>query len=251
MNMEQEHKRTAWLDGELSASEAAAFLAELSDAERHELEQEKHLNEGIASLLRADAPCPLSAWKRATAAVYEAEAAQTRTRFQWRKAALIAAPIAAVLLVVLMLAVPSTTDATPTFLKLAGATVPELEHYSSVQPERDQVDQLLRQYGFNLSLDEISVPAHEEAQGRTLRLIGASTATYRGETVVVLLFACCNKPTQVVITARGGEAERAVREAMERKSVLMARELCPQYMGAVVGDTDRAGLLLALLRVSE
>lgn len=251
MNMDHEQKRTAWLDGELPPDEATAFWAELPEADRTALEQEKQLDERIAGLLATPAVCPERAWARAKAAVWEAEADTTRKRFALGRLALAAAPIAAVFVVVFALLVPANSDATPTFLKVAGATVPELAQQSAVQGEREHVEQFMRQYGFNFSLDEIQLPAHEVEEGRPLKLIGARAATYRGETVIMLLFACCNKPAQMVLIARGGEAEQAIRAAMEKKSIRMTRELCPQYMGAVVGDTDRAGHILALLKASE
>ena len=248
MSMDNEQKRTAWLDGELPPDEAAEFLAGLSEAERAALEQEQRLDAHIAGLLRAPVSCPQQAWERASAAVWDAEAASTRARFQWRRIAMVAGPIAAVFVVMFALLVPANSDTTPTFLKVAGATVPEMALHSTVQGEREQVEQFMRQYGFNLSLDEVDIPEHEIREGRTLRLIGASTATYRGETVLLLMFSCCNKPAQLVVIARGGEAERAIREAMEKKSVNTARELSAQYMGAVVGDTHRGDHLLALLK---
>jgi hypothetical protein len=251
MDMDQEQKRTAWLDGELPPEEAAAFLASLPEDEREALETEQRLDESILSLIGADAPCPAQAWQRVVNAVRDSEAAATRSRFQWRQAALIAGPIAAVLLVMFAVLVPAGSDATPTFLKIAGATVPELAEHSAVLGEREQVEQFMRQYGFNIRLHEVSLPAHETADGRNLRLLGARAATYRGETVLVLLYSCCNKPAQMVVTARGGEAERAIRTAMDKKAVRMARELCPKYIGAVVGETERAETILALLGASE
>jgi hypothetical protein len=251
MSMEQEHKRTAWLDGELPPGEADAFLAGLTGEEREALEEEQRLDASIATLLGGNASCPDHAWQRAVDAVHTHEASLTRARFHWRRAAMIAAPLAAVLVVMFALLVPANSDATPTFLKMADATVPELAKQCTVQGERDEIEQFMRRYGFNFSLNEVNLPPHETTDGRTLDLIGARAVTYRGETVVVLMFSCCNKPAQMVVTTRGGEAERAIRTALENQAVRMARDLCPKYMVAVVGDTERAGHILTLLVASD
>lgn len=247
MTHESIDQRTAWIDGELSPAESASFLAGLSEAERAALEAEKQLDSGIARLLGAEAPCPDAAWKRAAQAVYEAEAAATRARFNWRRSALLAAPLAAAVVIVFALLVPGYSDATPTFLKVAGATVPEMEQHAAVLSDHDQVEQFMRQYGFNVRLNEVAPPPPVAGERKSLRLLGAQAVEYRGETVILLLFACCGKPAQVVVTTRGGEAERAILAAQRRKAVEFTRELCPQYRGVVVGETDQATHMLSLL----
>ena len=67
----------SYLDGEMSASEAAAFAAGLSDAERARAEGEVRLEAALAARLGAGPACPEATWSAVLAQM------DTRPRRSW------------------------------------------------------------------------------------------------------------------------------------------------------------------------
>ena len=61
----------AYIDGELSASEASEFEASLSDEDRALLAGEMQFENALADRLRQDSDCPADVWARVKAQVTE------------------------------------------------------------------------------------------------------------------------------------------------------------------------------------
>ena len=96
MKKDTEQYWQAYLDGELSASEAADFEASLTDAQREQLAVDMHVERVLAEHLGRDAECPDEVWERTKARV--ARLSETGTphaaghrRWYWGAATLAAA----------------------------------------------------------------------------------------------------------------------------------------------------------------
>jgi len=247
MTWEQEDRRSAWIDGELPTEAVEAFEDSLDPAARERLEREREFDALVMERLEGTERCPDELWERVQGDLWEAGAVAERARFGRGRLMVMALPVAAAVLLLFALLVPPPTSSTPTFLQIAEANQPAVSSLSEVDPERQVVEQFIRQQGIGLSLSP--VPAEEAESSRPLTLRGARRMIYNGEPVVHLLFTCGGHPATMVLAKRGGAAEEAILEALQSGRILMAGRL-DEYIAAIIGKTDRPGCLMGMISVN-
>ncbi len=239
MSMQREHRWSAYLDGELSASEAAEFDESLTLEEQQRLQAEVRFEGALGEFLSQGGECPNDVWHRATKAL-----ARKGGRIPWWMPTRHAATFVAAAAVMLIVAgvVYRVQFATPAFLSLANGDYPTAESRLALNTgDLSEVNEYLHTHGIALVLHAPSKHYHVHgARGRELR--GASEASYKGETVTEIMFECCGRPLKVVIVPKTGPAAGAVRRAIERDQVQEFRSI-GDYVAVTVGRHPAHGLL--------
>jgi hypothetical protein len=226
----EDHLWSAYLDGELTASEALEVDDTLTDAERERLAGELRVERLLAERLSAAPPCPQALWESTVARM---GLKATRRPFPvWR-----AASLAAAFLVALSLFLALRPNDEAEFLAKA-ANIDSLRQQAQVMTP-EEVQALLLGNGMNVqlrSLEEIGIDNHNDF------LIGANATSYAGERVVQVLYGCCGSPAKVVIVKRGGSAAARVADGVAKGQV-QACCAVDGHVVAVVGPHGSPQLL--------
>jgi hypothetical protein len=235
MSSEQEKLWSAYLDAELSASEATAFEESLTERSRQRLEAEVRLERGLGEALCADAACPAATWGRIEQMI-RAQAAPTRRWNPWWTR------IAAAAMLALMAGSVWAYNhyvSTPPFLQPADSVM-ALEDLDELGPNWAYAENYLREHGIHLTLQPLD-PGALDLHGR-LEFLGASHVAYRGDEVVQLLFVCCRKPIRVAVAPKDSRAAARMKAAVDGDRVRGTREV-GDYVVAVVGRHRADGLM--------
>jgi len=230
----------AYLDGELSAAEAADFDRSLSEEERERLASEMQLEALLAERLSDTIVCPNHVWVDATARIKKVQR-RPRIRF-WRRLTygLIPLTAAALLLVILVLHRAQPTDSpVPQFLLLPEGDVSALAAHAQVSEAPSDVRDFLNQRAVQVSFDPANLL---DSQETPYMLLGACENEFEGETLIELLFSCGEYPAKVVIVRQSGPAAEEVGKAIARGKVRASRPVGNSLI-AVVGANAPADLL--------
>ncbi len=239
MSMQQDNLWSAYLDGELSASEAAALDSSLSPTERERLQAEVRFETAMGEILgRADG-CPADVWNRTVGAISTSAARPARVT-PWRQFGALA--VAAVLVLTVGIAVYRSVFAIPAFLdgNLTGDAVTHLEIASS---DVRKVNEYLHDHGVTLTLRPFVEDERSSRRGHhTAVLLGASEEDFAGEQVAEILYECCGKPVKVIVAPKDGPVGDAVRKAIRIDAVRDYKTI-GDYIAVQVGTHPSRGLL--------
>lgn len=210
----------AYLDGEMSAMEAAAFDATLNDSERAAAEMEIRVETALGARISAPVPCPGDVWADLKAKV-GARAPRHRRWYDggWRVAA---AALFAVGAWGSMLSInyPKLFRARPqTPFVMQADTMLDLVSYASVNGDVSSVQQFLDAHHLDLSIHESTRRIFRP--GMETRLRGAGIETFDDVDVPVIYFECCRQPVKVVLmhASHGGSCHKKQLDICGSKAV--------------------------------
>ena len=226
--MEHEQLRQAYLDGELTACEAAEFEATLSDADRAGLLAEQRLHRGIADALACEVPCPDGLWEQTQAALRR----QTGPRPVWRRVGTAASVLAAAA-IALMVSMWLFNVNEESSIVMAARSVDELRAESEIPAGPDEAEAYLAAHGIHLTFEPQRRPKLIQVFHR-LDFVGAKTNHVWDEDVVTLLVVCCNSPVKVVFAKKKSEAAKALGEAAATSEEVQVLQPFDGYVVAVV-----------------
>lgn len=236
MDDQRDKMWNAYLDGELPASEAAAFDQSMTPDERKRLEGELAFERSCAEALSRDAKCPEDVWQRTLAALPEGVgAAPVPTTFPWYWKPV--AALAAMMVVTISLFAIRVNSAPAEFLGLAELNTRTMQETAQLSTSTLSD---LNAYLEDHNLDVALMPF--EAGHHPMRLIGARETNFHNEQIVELLFSCCNKPVKVVLVPQGGDAAEAVGKALGDSVVKASRPVGSQ-LAVMVGRHESPKLL--------
>lgn len=241
---------TAYLDGELSAAEAAELDKSLTPENKANLAGEIKLERAIGERLSRGAKCPDDLWQRTMAAVEErASVVEFKPRRKWMYAATALAAMLALTMAGLLINYNSAPRASILAME-KGTTIEMLQAQAELQGhDTDAVNAFLKEHGFNLAM--ITADVQIPGDHHTPRvLLGMRPATNRGEDVMELLFNCCGRPLKVVVAKKGGETAREIGDAMADGRIQSSRRV-GDYVTALVGRHEALGLLDYLTEPEE
>jgi anti-sigma factor RsiW len=235
--MQREHMWSAYLDGELSASEAAEFDQSLTPHEKELLQSEVRFEGAMGEFLGRGGACPRDVWQRTVAALPKPAGGMPWWMPTWQATVFL---VAAALMVTLAGPLYRTYTATPEFLAVnetsRSAGVARLGIASDNVSE---VNEYLHSHGITLTLST----GPQLGNGRHVaKLMGASEELYKDERVTEVLYQCCGKPIKVVIAPKDGMAAKAVRKAIERNEIQDFRTI-GGYVAVTVSRHPSSGLL--------
>lgn len=248
MKAKKEHMWQAYIDGELSATEMAAFEETLSASERRLLSSDVQFDRALAERLTEDSCCPADIWAR-TKALLECQTQNEDTvelppdnvvpmRPSWfRNIATIAA--AAIITLMVSWALPSITGNSAPVI-LAETSVDELAANSEVEASAEHIQRYMIKHNYTLQLvamDKLRiVQVHSDVQ-----LLGA--AHNRKGNVAELYIACCQQPVKIIIAERGTTEAKIIGQAIGQNNDLQSLRLVDNYVVGVVSKHPADGLL--------
>jgi len=244
MNTNDDKIWGAYLDGELSATEAAEFDAALTPRQRERVARELHFESALADRLTRSERCSAALW---AAIVEQAESADRPARFRalggWWWVLSRTALVAAGLLIVSAVYFWETPPETGVpFLHIAEAHVDEFSQLAQTPATRDAMQQFLADHGLDLSLRPLESLGNGEAQDAVL--LGARALQWHNESIVELLFECHDAPVKIVVVRRGTHAAKLMERAAGCGEISDFRELGSYAMGLVSCRGLRAANLL-------
>jgi len=227
----REQRWQAYLDGELSACEAAQFEATLSEAERRQLSAEKRFDRALADRLRQDADCPDAVWARTRAKIAPDTKATTRRRLLFAGAALAAALAVFVLPELYPLGLAGVTGKDVIH---AAASVEDLIAQSDTEPGLANVQHYMDGKGIALDLETDSElfrggPGHTPG-----KVLGVRQGRFAGTRVTEVFVDCCGRPVKFVLAPRGSRAARVLVAAMSQPGHVQATREVGDYVVAAV-----------------
>ena len=237
----------AYLDGELSASEAADFEASLTDAQREQLAVDMRVERVIAEHLARDAECPDGVWERTKARIarlneMNAPRVSSRRRWYWR-----AATLAAVAALAFVISVVAPTGGSPetSSVIFAASSVEELVATSEAEPGSDAAERYIRDKGVGLQLEEDSFLETMRGRHYDVHIIGARQELHNGEPVTEILIECCGRPIKVLLARLDSKAasEIGLAAARAQEGNVQATRVVGGYLVAVVSRHQTHGLL--------
>lgn len=236
----------AYLDGELSAAEAAAFVSNLGASERALTESETRLEAALAARLATGPACPEGTWDQ-TLALLKGHAAP---RPWWRvERPLRVAAIALIALSAWAAAIAmnyqslfaATSDTSPSFA-LNIATIDDMLAHAEVRGGQDEVQAFLDQNRLPVSFN-IPKPADAAIKSKVPQLLGAGLERYGAVDVPVVYAACCGKPVKVVFVHTCGHTKFG---HCSQPGVVNSKRI-GDFIAFVVTQHQHAAGLLALL----
>lgn len=244
MTGDKETLLQAYLDGELSASEATAFEASLTDEERKRLPHEIEFESGLAEALSKGGDCPDDVWARTQALLAE-RAATKKPRFSrtFMYAATMAAAASLALVISVFVSEPTSTS---TSIVMAAESVEDLEAMSMVKPGADTAEAFIHEHGLLIGLhfEEAVDASHHYG----MAVVGARNDKVGKDSVGVVLYVCCARPIKVIIAKSGTKGADLILHAHgsdKDNDILEVREV-GDYVAAVVGKHKAHDLLVAL-----
>lgn len=236
MSIEREKLWSAYLDGELSASEAASFDESLSPRESDRLAAEMRLENGLGDALSQAPPCPDAVWASLQTKIQPGPATM-RASAKWYKPTL----PAAIAMIVLIGAGAAyfQYQREAAFLRLPG-TVDDLALHAEWRESWTHVQDFFHENHFELALrplDSEDLDVHSRIQ-----FLGASRQQYHGEDVIELMFDCCRRPIMLAVARRDSDAAAAIAKSVGEGTVRDSR-IVGDYVVAYVGNHPAYGLM--------
>jgi hypothetical protein len=213
MNKDNDTMWSAYLDGELSTADAAAFDRSLTPDDRVRLANELAFERSLAESLGHGAACPAEVWDRVRAKLEVAGASggeQPVSRWYWKPAMSLAA-VATVVIAISWFAIRVNLEK-PVFLAMSEVNVKTMADITDIpSPTLSDLNAYLEDH----NLDVAVTPFHSGRAGHhAVRVLGVKTSTFRNEQVVELLFNCCGKPLRVALVPQGGYSAEAAGKAL-------------------------------------
>lgn len=235
-----EQRWSAYIDGEMSASESAAFDEALLPEEREQLHADIQIETELAELLGTRVACSEKAWRDAMGRVNQHRrahepAARKLRRYFFRLAPLAALGAAAVLVLVFRAPIPDVQ-----FLSLTDEDVSALATPPQVSESVEKARNFLAERAVHVDLDPLNLL---DTATTPYALLKPQDCKYRGELVVELLFRCADDgPAKVVIARRGGPAAGEIGRSLAQGKVRAARTV-GNFLIALIGKSAPKDLI--------
>lgn len=202
MNEQQDKMWSAYLDGELSAAEAAEFDAALNATTQRRLQGEVTFEHALSEKLRAGVACPDALWAEVRGRL-DSRAPMRRLR-RW------SVPLAIAASLVLGAVFAAQWFQQPEFLQpIESMADVRSAHWDGTTTE--EVGMLLHDLDLHVQVWPTSTLSDRHTRGA--ELVGARELTYRHEPVVQVVYECCGKPVALWFAREGTPAARAMHRA--------------------------------------
>lgn len=224
---------TAYMDGELSSSEASEFDESLTSEERGRLAAEMRLESALADALRQDVKCPEALWRRTQMQLRNQDRPRKARRFMVRGAVALTALAAAIAIMVVL---PGGGEGP---LAIHAATVEEFAAQSAVPPDVAAVQRYLKEHDIHLDL---ALDGRIQAGHHQGHLLGACEGNCPEGTLLEIMFNCCGHPVKLAIAPRGTGGARMIERAAAKHQVQAVAEV-GDYVAAVIGKHQAPELI--------
>lgn len=245
MHENREQLWQAYVDAELSVTEAAEFEVSLTEVERGRLADDMQFERVLAERLSHEAECPDEVWERTKARVLELGETPVRIqvhlkRWYWGAATL--ATAAALAFVISLFAASGGTPDRPTVI-LAASSVEELAASSEIEPGSDSAEQFLHEKGVQLHLVDDGALETLVRHHSGIHFIGARQESLEGDPVTEVFVECCGLPVKVLLASLDSNAANRIGVAAAQNGDIQATRVIGDYLAAVVSRHESHGLL--------
>ena len=236
----------AYLDGELSAAEAAELDQSLTPEHKANLAGEIKFERAIGERLARTPKCPDDLWQRTMAAV-EAKAAPVVVEFKprpnyWKYATVAMAAMLAITMGGLLATFNNTTTAPSMFTMQKGTTIEMLASQVDLHGhDTAAVNAYFKEHGFNLAMTsaDMTIPGDHHTPRE---LLGMRPAMNGNDNVMEMMFNCCGRPLKVVIAKTGSDTAREIGDLVAEGKLQSSRRV-GDYVAVLVGRHETHGLL--------
>jgi len=237
MNWDDKEKRwMAYMDGQMSASEALDFERGLSARERARLDGEVRLESAICESLSNGPCCPVSVWNDLTTRVNHPAQVKAGRLVYWvsRATVVLAATVAIVISAPYYESyVAQGSVRSASRLGIFETSREEFSRGLEATTSIAAAEAYLRENNINLRLVSDSGASHEHPH--QVEFLGVCRGKCPEGTLYELRFWCCDQPSKVLIARRGTAGERMLRGAV-KCGVLEETPVGSEYVIAVIGD---------------
>lgn len=235
-NEEKERLWSAYIDGELTAAEAARFEDSLPDVERQRLTAESRFERGLAERLSAPVTCPERLWEDTRAAVVRHDNAR-QTKPSMSRWIVGLGGLAAAMLIAVVFVGPQLGEP-------ALASVLQVNDWPSEVPVPESaVEDYFGQRNIQLHLNH--PPPDSGVLHHPMDLLGAAPGTYNGDEFVQVYARCCGKPVKLVVAPSDSALARKIEKPSWRRQVQEVWTV-GDYTAILVGNHRARPLLDAL-----
>jgi hypothetical protein len=239
----------AYMDGQMSASEALEFERSLSPEDLKRINEEVRLEAAICDSLAGQEQCPEALWNGLKLRMKN-QMPNRRGAPLWQRrlvAAAVAATIVAVSTVAYRQLYPESAMPVALGLEIEEATVQEFAGNTEVPGTREATQKFLDDHGVALmmaSLEGSGLVGHHE-----VKLLGACMGKCPEGSVIEVRLTCCDKPIKLLISKVGSGGAGLIRRGTRCGTVTVTR-VTDGFVTALVGDIHGNDKLLNLLKSS-
>lgn len=242
MNAQDSKLWSAYLDGELSATEASEFDKTLSARDRSRLAAETRFENALGDCLQGGPECPDMLWRDVQARL--ASTAKPPVR---RQTSLTTWAVAASLLLVAGIAYGAHAwmNRIPDFLQM------QAMYPSDMAAGSDDVHDFIQDHHWGVTLAQPDV--FRKGHLSSSELLGASEVMYKNSRVVEVFYECCGKPLKLILVQQGTPAADAIERLAEvpSRSHIVAVRSVGGTLAAVVGRHQVPQLLDTVVPESQ
>ena len=248
MTMDERGKRwMAYMDGQMSASEALEFERSLSPEDKQRLDDEVRLEAAICDALHSGECCPVALWNNITTRMKKTGSRPSAlVRWQRRFVAL-AASIAILITssVIYREIFPGSNVNVASGLEITEDNVADFASHTEVPGTREATQRFLDDHHIGLRFvgaEEAQLDVHHP-----VRLLGACMGSCPSGSLIEVRLTCCDKPVKLIIAKEGSAGAQLIRRAC-RCGKVQASRVSNGIVTALVGDIHGHTALLDLLQ---
>lgn len=241
----------AYMDGQMSASEALDFERSLSEADKQRLADEIRLESALGDCLSGDECCPVALWNSIALRVKNQSPQRNRLRVWQRRFIALAASIAIVTTSALIYRdlVPGSDVIAASSLDIVEDNVSEFARRTEVPGTLEATQQFLNEKGIALRMIDFDAAGCD--RHHKVKFLGSCMGSCPKGSIIELRFTCCDRPVKLLVIKKGEGGDRLLRQAARCGKVKVSRELREGVITALVGDIHGHTDLLNLLQPIE
>jgi len=248
MTLDERGKRwMAYMDGQMSASEALEFERSLSPDDQKRLDDEVRLEAALCDTLSRQECCPVALWSSLTAQM-RAPSPKSASMLRWQRRFVALAASVAIMVTSSMLyrqIAPERASNIASGLEITENNLADFARHTEVPGTRESIQRFLDQHQIGLTLvgleDASLDPRHP------VELLGACVGNCPSGSLIEIRLICCGKPVKLLIAREDSGGAKLIRSA-SRCGKVKASRLTNGMLTALIGDIHSNDALLNLLQ---
>ena len=221
---------SAYMDGELSASEALEFEKSLTEEQKEQIAAEKKFEGALDKALCKDVSCPDQVWNNVKSTLEK----DSKKPLSYRIMPVLALASSIIIAAVIMFTKPDVKRDEFKVINLD-----KLIKKVQSEPSLEKVEEFLKKSDFAIKINgqKISEDKHD------LKLLGAYKSKLGDNQIATVVFSCCDKPVKIVIVNTKTEAEKILLEEYEKGNIKATSQIGDYKIGVISDHYDTEKLV--------
>ncbi len=240
----EQHKRdqlwSAYLDGELSPSEALEHEATQSSGSSRQMPDERQFESALGERLTQGPACPDALWNDVSDQLEGKVRAPVQPRLRELVLKVAAAGLLMALAAPLIVRHFSTSERLDVEQLLSVKTVSAMESLVEVAGDESQITKLFADASVPMRL--LPVTAFPESGDHATRLLGARRIAVGGEDVVEVMWECCDEPVLMKIMQADGVVASMILDAADEARITGLHRV-GQHLVVLIGAHATPGFM--------